>query len=52
VFWSSQKQKSVALSTVEAEYMAGSVAVSYALWSRMSHGQRPHISDCCFINQG
>nr|AAZ28935.1 polyprotein [Phanerochaete chrysosporium RP-78] len=35
VCWASRKQKSVALSSMEAEYMAGSTAASQALWCRM-----------------
>lgn len=35
ISWASRKQKSVALSSMEAEYMAGSSAASQALWTRM-----------------
>ena len=34
ITWSSHKQRSVALSTVEAEYMALSVATQKAIWLR------------------
>ena len=34
ITWSSRKQSSVALSTVEAEYMALSVATQEAIWLR------------------
>ena len=34
ITWSSKKQNSVALSTVEAEYMALSVATQEAIWLR------------------
>lgn len=34
IVWASRKQKSVAISTMEAEYMAAADAVSQALWCR------------------
>jgi hypothetical protein len=54
--WSSRKQKSVALSSTEAEYMALSASIQNGLWLRsllaQAHVPMGELTHICIDNQG